>query len=311
MNRRDALTSLGLAMGATGAGTLAMAAGDPPAQDVAAAAPTAQPSATPAATPAAARPAKVANARDCIALVTGSNSGIGLGFVKVLLERGAKRVYATARRPETLAPVVALDPKRVVAIGLDITSAEQRRAAADKARDVTWLINNAGIPGSDDMKERRFLKASSLDDAHKVMDTNFWAQAEMVRTFVPVILANGGGAIAQILSVGALYSVAPFGTYSASKFAARAMIAAVRAELDREPILAAGVFTGGVNTRLTPAGYTSGISPELHAQQVLDALARGETDIYAGAGSREAYDRLRADPQGFERRNIDRWFPPA
>ena len=46
-----------------------------------------------------------------------------------------------------------------------------------------------------------------------------------------LILANGGGAIVQILSVGALYSVAPFGSYSASKFAARAMIAAVRAEL--------------------------------------------------------------------------------
>ena len=307
MNRRDALSSLGLAFGAAGASALANAAADAPAAPAApdAASPTGGAPAT------SARATKVANARDCVALVTGSNSGIGLGFVKVLLERGAKRIYATARRPETLAPVVALDPKRVVGLGLDITDAAQRRAAAERARDVTGLINNAGIPGSDDMKERRFLKASSLDDAHKVMDTNFWAQAEMVRSFVPVILGNGGGAIVQILSVGALYSVAPFGTYSASKFAARAMIAAVRAELDREPILAAGVFTGGVNTRLTPAGYTSGISPELHAQQVLDALARGETDIYAGAGSREAYDRLRADPQGFERRNIDRWFPPA
>jgi NAD(P)-dependent dehydrogenase (short-subunit alcohol dehydrogenase family) len=246
-----------------------------------------------------------------VALVTGSNSGIGLGFVKILLARGAKRVYATARRPETLADVVALDPQRVVPLALDVTIDAQRRAAAEKARDVTWLINNAGIPGSDDMKERRFLKAGSLDDAHQVMDTNFWAQAEMVRAFTPVILANRGGAIVQILSVGALYSVAPYGTYSASKFAARAMIVAVRAELDREPIVAAGVFTGGVNTRLTPAGYTSGVSPEQHANEVLDALARGETDIYAGAGSRQAYEKLRADPQAFERMNVDRWFPPG
>jgi short-subunit dehydrogenase len=101
-----------------------------------------------------------------------------------------------------------------------------------------------------------------------------------------------------------------FGTYSASKFAARAMIAAVRAELDREPILAAGVFTGGVTTRLSPPGYTRGISPEQHAIDVLDALARGESDIYAGTGSRETYERMRADPQAFERANIDRWFGP-
>ncbi len=285
MNRRDALSGLGLAVGATAAVSITAAAAG------------------------SARPGKTADARGCVALVTGSNSGIGLGFVKVLLERGARRVYATARRPETLAVVVALDPQRVVALPLDITNEAQRRAAADQARDVTWLINNAGIPGSDDMKERRFLTASSLGDAHKVMDTNFWAQAEMVRAFTPVILANQGGAIVQILSVGALYSVAPYGTYSASKFAASAMIAAVRAELDREPILAAGVFTGGVNTRLTPAGYTSGVSPEKHANEVLDALARGETDIFAGAGSRESYERLRSDPLAFERRNIERWFP--
>ena len=142
------------------------------------------------------------------------------------------------------------------------------------------------------------------------METNFWAQTEMVRLFTPIILANHGGAIVQILSVGALYSVAPVGSYSASKFAARAMIAAVRAELDSKPILAAGVFTGGVTTRMTPATYTGGISPELHANQVLDALARGETDIYAGAGSRESYEALRADPRAFERKNIDRWFGP-
>ncbi len=298
MNRRDALSTLGLTVGAATVGTAAAADSQPSA---------AVPSTVPAPKPT--RAIKTADANGCVALVTGSNTGIGLGFVKVLLARGARRVYATARRPETLDAVVALDPARVVALPLDIANDAQRRAAAEKARDVTWLINNAGISGSDDANERRFLKAASLEDAHKIMDTNFWAQAEMVRAFVPIILANRGGAIVQILSVGALYSVAPYGTYSASKFAARAMIAAVRAELDHEPVLAAGVFTGGVNSRMTPAGYTSGVSPEVHANEVLDALARGETDIFAGAGARAAYESLRADPQAFERKNIDRWFP--
>jgi NAD(P)-dependent dehydrogenase (short-subunit alcohol dehydrogenase family) len=281
LNRRDTLSTLGLALGAV---TTSAAVSAPP--------------------------RKTASAAGCVALVTGSNSGIGLGFVKVLLARGARRVYATARRVETLDAVVALDPKRVVGLPLDITIDAQRRAAADAARDTSWLINNAGITGSDDARERRFLRASNLADARVVMETNFWAQAEMVRLFTPLILANRGGAIVQILSVGALYSVPTVGSYSASKFAARAMIAAVRAELDQEPIVAAGVFTGGVNTRMTPANYSSGISPELHANQVLDALERGETDIYAGAGSRETEAALRNDPQAFERKNIDRWFGP-
>jgi NAD(P)-dependent dehydrogenase (short-subunit alcohol dehydrogenase family) len=303
MNRRDALSTLGLTLGAVTASSLGSAAADTQP-------PSTTPPPTPVTAPAPARASKVADSKGCVALVTGSNTGIGLGFVKVLLARGARRVYATARRPETLDAVVALDPERIVALTLDVTNDAQRRQAAEKARDVTWLINNAGISGSDDPNERRFLKASTLEDARKVMETNYWAQTEMVRLFTPIILANQGGAIVQILSVGALYSVAPFGTYSASKFAARAMIAAVRAELSREPILAAGVFTGGVNTRMTQAGYTRGVSPEQHANQVLDALARGETDIFAGAGSRETYDALRTDPQAFERKNVDRWFGP-
>ncbi len=287
MKRREVLSTLGLALGAVAASRISLAAGNP------------------------AIAAKIANARGCVALVTGSNSGIGLGFVRILLERGAKRVYATARRPETLDAVVALDPKRVLPLQLDITNDEQRRNATAQAKDVTWLINNAGITGSEDPNERRFLKAKTLDDARQVMETNFWAQAEMVRAFAPVILANGGGAIVQILSVGAMYSVPTVGSYSASKFAARAMIAAVRAELDRDPVLVASVFTGGVQTRMTPAGYKAGMTPEQHANEVLDALARGETDIYVGAGAKAAQEALRTDPLGFERKNNDRWFPPA
>jgi NAD(P)-dependent dehydrogenase (short-subunit alcohol dehydrogenase family) len=297
MNRRETLSTLGLALGAGAAVSIAPAVASgvaPP----------------PVATSGSEAPRKTATPAGCVALVTGSNSGIGLGFVKVLLARGARKVYATARRPETLGAVVALDPKRVVGLPLDITVDAQRRAAAAAAPDVTWLINNAGIAGSEDEKERRFLTASTLDDARNVMETNFWAQTEMIRLFTPIILSNRGGVIVQILSVGALYSVPTVGSYSASKFAARAMIAAVRAELHAEPILAAGVFTGGVITGMTPPGVTFGVSPEVHGNQVLDALARGETDIYAGQNSRESYEALRADPEAFERKNIERWFGP-
>ena len=50
----------------------------------------------------------------CTAFVTGANQGIGKGFVEVLLERGARKIYAAARRPETLDSLMALDPARIV-----------------------------------------------------------------------------------------------------------------------------------------------------------------------------------------------------
>ncbi len=253
-----------------------------------------------------AAPLKRAPVEGCVALVTGSNQGIGRGFVEVLLARGAKRVYATARRPETLPELLALDPKRVVPLELDVTNDAQRRAAAATAQDVTWIINNAAYPGNPVPAERRFLSASNLDDAHKVMDTNCWSPAELTRLFVPIILKNAGGAVVNILSIGALFTVPEYPTYSASKAAGARMTAGFRSELDREPILVAAVYTGGVMTRSAPVG-SHGVTPIDHANEVLDALAAGETEIYA-AGAAAMRDRILADPKGFERANTDRFY---
>ncbi|MEM7704372.1 MAG: SDR family NAD(P)-dependent oxidoreductase [Pseudomonadota bacterium] len=240
-------------------------------------------------------------------LVTGSNRGIGLGFVKVLLERGARRVYATARKASNLPDVVALDPDRVVGLELDVNNETQRLESAMAASDVTWLINNAGTPGSFTREERRIASASSLDDAKFVMQTNCWSPAEIARLFIPIILKNGGGAITNILSVGAWFCLPEYTSYSMSKSAAAIATAGLRAELDREPVMVAGVFTGGVQTRMSAAGMNGGASPEAHAREVLDAMAEGHTDVFAGAGSAAMKSRILEDPVAFERGVIERF----
>jgi len=254
-----------------------------------------------------ARPGKRFVAQDCTALVTGSNRGVGLGFVEVLLARGARRVYATGRRMKNLEAVVALDPKRVVPLVLDVTNDAQRRAAAAAAPDVTLLINNAAYPGSETASERRFRAASSLDDMKVVMDTNCWSPAELARLFIPRLIANGGGAIVNILSVGAFFCLPEFSSYSVSKAAAAIMTAGLRAETDRDPVQVCAVVTGGVQTRAMPVGAKGGFTPVQHASEVLDAMAAGETEIYA-AGARSFVDRIRADPKAFERTVIDRFY---
>lgn len=74
-----------------------------------------------------------------VVLVTGANGGIGTEFVHQALARGAAKVYATARTPK------AWDDDRVVPLTLDVNSPASRAAAALAARDVTVLINNAGM----------------------------------------------------------------------------------------------------------------------------------------------------------------------
>ena len=64
-----------------------------------------------------------------IALVTGSNRGIGLALVEALLDRGAKKVYATARVVESLRPLLEKYGDRVVPLALDVT---------DKAGTIGW-----------------------------------------------------------------------------------------------------------------------------------------------------------------------------
>ncbi|MSO99169.1 MAG: SDR family NAD(P)-dependent oxidoreductase [Rhodospirillaceae bacterium] len=253
------------------------------------------------------RPAKRTPVKNAVVLVTGSNRGVGRGFVEALLARGAKRVYATARNPKNLAEVVALDPKRVVPLELDVTNDTHRRAAADKAQDVTWLINNAANPGSFTPGERRFYSASNLDDIKAVMDTNCWSPAELARLFIPIILKNGGGAVLNILSGGALFCLPEFTSYSTSKAAAMMMTAGLRAETDRMPILIASVFTGGVQTRSLPIGATTAATPLAHANEVIDAVAEGKSTIFPATGPVNMRDRICQDPEGFERRVVERF----
>ena len=246
-----------------------------------------------------------------IALVTGSNQGIGRGLVEVLLERGAAKVYATARRPETLDAICALDPARVSPLKLDIVIESDRRAAAAAAADVTLLINNAGIPGDDEAAQRRFVAAPSLDDARHVMETDFWATAEMCRAFIPTLLKNRGGidgaaAIANILSIGALFCLPEYATYCAAKSAAAVMTTALRAELS-PALLVSGVFTAGVETRMSMKNGIPKMSPVEHAHQVLSAIEQCQEDIFSGSNAEDIRDAIRKDPKAFERDRIARF----
>src|SRR5262245_37484070 len=78
--------------------------------------------------------------KEKVVFVSGANRGLGKALVQGFLERGAAKVYAAARRVETLAGV---DERRVVAVPLDIASPESITAAADAAPDVDILVNNA------------------------------------------------------------------------------------------------------------------------------------------------------------------------
>src|SRR5690349_13502840 len=130
------------------------------------------------------------NIENSVALVTGANRGIGRAFAIELLARGARKVYAGARDPSTL------DLRGVETIRLDVTDPREVAAAAAHARDVTLVVNNAGVA-----EQGGFLAANAEDVARRMLETNFFGMLRMSRAFAPVLGANGGGAFLNVLSI--------------------------------------------------------------------------------------------------------------
>jgi NAD(P)-dependent dehydrogenase (short-subunit alcohol dehydrogenase family) len=223
-----------------------------------------------------------------VALVTGANRGLGARLVAELLARGAERVYATARTPAALAGAVAAAGGRVVAVVLDVDDETSVRAAAAAAPDVTLLINNAGVLGFGNVLE------GDLALVERDLRTNYLGALRTARAFVPILEANGGGAIVNVLTIIALAPVRPMAGYSASKAAAHSMTQALRAELRGRRIGVHGVYAGGIDTDMLAGVAAVKAAPEAVAARILDGVAAGQEVIYpddAAARAGEVYRR--------------------
>jgi len=223
------------------------------------------------------------NIQNAVVLVTGANRGIGLAFARQLLARGARKVYAAARDPST----VMLEG--VEALQLDVTSMEQIQAAARKASGVSLVINNAGVaqPGG-------FLAEDSDAVARRIFETNFFGVLNMSRTFAPVLKANGGGALLNVLSVASWVNAGDLAAYSASKSAAWSLTNALRHELLNQKTQVLGLHMGYVDTDLTRGFDVPKTSAEDIVQRALDGLEAGSDEVLADAITQQVKQGLTA-----------------
>jgi NAD(P)-dependent dehydrogenase (short-subunit alcohol dehydrogenase family) len=230
---------------------------------------------------------KIENA---VVVVTGANRGIGKALVDALMSRGAARVYAAARNPETIAARDGVVPLR-----LDVTAKEQIEAAAAKARDATLLFNNAGTLGAYN------LLTTLPEDVEKEFRTNFYGSLAVTKAFLPALLrAPGRAAVVNVLTVVSLASMPGLGGYSASKAAAFSMTQALRGELKPKGIAVHAVFPGPVDTEMAKAITLPKTSPEEVARAILDGIERGDEDICPDPMSREVFAKWAASPKEVE-----------
>lgn len=217
-----------------------------------------------------------------VALVTGANRGLGAAFVSGLLERGVAKVYAAARRPESVATT---DP-RVVPLALDVTDPESIRRAAEAAGDVTVLVNNAGIAVN------QSLVSGDLTEIHREFDTNFWGPVLLTRAFAPVIEGQGGGAIVNMHSA---LSWLALGSYSATKAALWSASNSARVELAPAGIQVVGVHVGYVDTEMAADAEGVKVPPAQVVAEALDAVLADEAEAVVGDVARHVKSKLHED----------------
>ena len=203
------------------------------------------------------------------ALVTGANRGLGAAIAQALLDSGAK-VYGGAR------DFSSITNPDVVPVRLDVTSAEDIDKAAAICRDVSIVVNNAGIGLATSS-----LAPGAVDAARAEMETNFFGPLRVAQAFAPILRENGGGALANVLSVLSFISMPKVATYSASKAAAWSLTNALRVELRQQGTLVIAVHAGFIDTDMAAGINAEKMSPQAVAEQVVVAIEAGAEEVLA------------------------------
>jgi len=204
-------------------------------------------------------------------LITGCSSGIGAATASRLAKAGWP-VYATARRPETLA---ALEADGCRTLALDVVDEASRQAAVDAVvaaeGAVGVLINNAGYSQSG------AVESVPDDRVRDQFETNVFGPLALCRLVLPGMREQGWGKIVQLSSMGGKFTFPGGGLYHATKHAIEAISDALRFE----------VKSFGVDVIVIEPGLiTSGFS---------DATVRGLGTASAAQGPYEEFNRAVGD----------------
>lgn len=186
------------------------------------------------------------------AVVTGAGSGVGQA-VAVALARVDWRVALLGRHRESLERTLKEAGKfsgNVLVVPCDIGKPNEvekmERTVLKEFKTVEVLVNAAGTN-----TPRRSLAELSLEDYHRMLDTNLNGAYFCIQAFLPAMRAQQSGTIVNIVSDAAKQASAKAGpAYVMSKFGLAGLTQSINAEEKANGIRACAIFPGDIDTPL-------------------------------------------------------------
>lgn len=189
--------------------------------------------------------------------ITGAGSGMGRCIAENVLGRGDCAVVSDVRE-ETTADYPERFGDRVIACHLDITDPAEGeavfQAGIDRFGGIDVCVNNAGFVTFGALED------IPADQAHRIMETNFFGTYNISRLAARHMRERRRGAIIQMSSLSAVDVLAGYSLYAASKWAVEGMSLALADELRhfgvRVILVEPGEIRTGIEKRaqVVPAG---------------------------------------------------------
>lgn len=212
-------------------------------------------------------------------LITGCSSGIGKSTA-ARLARNGWTVYATARRPETLAELT--DCRHLALDVTDNTSMETAvEAVLAESGRLDALVNNAGYSLSG------AVETLDVGDIRREFETNVFGLVRLCQLVLPTMRNQRSGRIVNIGSMGGKLTFPGGGAYHASKYAVEAFSDALRYEASGFGVGVVLIEPGLITTNFDDAALASmDLVSEGPYAEFNRAVAKATTDAYAGPMAR-------------------------
>ncbi len=213
-------------------------------------------------------------------LVTGANRGIGRALVDALLAAGVNKIYAGARRLESLPD---FNDARVEPLRIDITDSESVRAAVEQAADVEVLINNAGTLAPGSVLD---VPVASLEAD---MGVNYYGTLDVIRQFLPSLESKDDAAIVNVVTIAAFVNFPGLSGYSASKAALFSVSQGLRIELAPRGVSVHTVNPGPIDTDMAKDLEMDKATPETAAANIVRGLEADVADIFPDPAAEQMF----------------------